>query len=377
MKKIIIALSVGFILLGFSPALASTFASGDSYNLPSGQTLNSNLYTAGGNINLSGTVNGDAFAAGGTIMSMGKISNDLNAAGGNIIVSGQVGDDLRVAGGSISVSSKVGGEALMAGGQVVLTPEAVINKDLTTSGGTVILNGIIDGNVLVYGQKVELLGTVNGNVKAMTAELVLDPKTIIKGTLSYSAPSEVQVPSGAQIGKIDYTKHEFQTKNAANRAAIGGFWFYKVIAGIVVALILYFVFRRGTTNLITGSLKKFWTKVLFGFAALILIPIAGIIVAVTFVGLPLSIMTALIYLLFFGLSTIGAGAVFGTWIFSLFNRTNPPQYRITWVTITVGIIVLSIIAIVPFLGWLVAFIFTLALLGEMWHQLYHGLVKIR
>lgn len=378
MKKTILVIVAAFMAFTALPASASIFASGNNYDLTTGQTVNSNLYSAGGNINIAGAVNGDAFLAGGSIISTGKISNDLNIAGGNITVSGPVGDDLRVTGGSVNIASKIGGEVLAGGGQVQMTSESSVNKDATFAGGSVVLNGTINGNALIYGQKVELLGTINGNAKIQTSQLTIGPQTIIKGTLNYSAPSEIQIPSSAQIGKVNFTKLVMPVKNNNQaKTFIGAFWFYKVIATIIAALILYFIFKRGTTNLVQGSLKHFWMKVLYGFATLILIPIAGLIVAVTIVGLPFSAMAALIYFLLFGIAAIGAGVVFGTWIFSLFSRTTPEEHRVTWVTIIVGIAVLSIISLIPLIGWLASLIFMLAIFGEMWHQLYHGLAKIR
>lgn len=368
----------GFIILNALPVSAAVFSGGNSYDLRGDQTINTNLYAAGGNVNLAGTVVGDVFTAGGSIMSGGKISNDLNAAGGNIIVTGQVGDDIRLTGGSINLAAKVDGEALIAGGQVQIAPEATINKDATISGGSVVLNGTINGNVLAYGQKVEIRGIINGNAKITTAELVLDPKTVIKGTLSYTAPTEIQIPSGAQIGKVNFTKQEMPTKNQGpSKALIGALWFYKLIAALIVAIIFFFIFKKGTTALVMGSLTKFWMKVLTGFATLILLPIAGIIVAITFVGIPFSAITALIYFLFICLSSIGAGVVFGTWIFSLFNKNAPSKYNVTWITIIIGILALGIIGLIPFIGWIIGFIFFLAVFGEIWILFYKGLVRIR
>lgn len=376
MKKIF-ALSLAILALFIGQnAVAAQFFGGPNPSFTSGQTFNENVYAGGGNVNMAGAVNGDLFAAGGTVVSSGNIANDLNAAGGTVVVSGNVGDDLRVTGGNLTVNAKVGGEALIAGGQIVMDSSATVNKNLMAAGEDLILNGTVNGNIVLYGTRIELRGVVNGNAKIEAQELVLGPQTVIKGTLVYSARNEAQVPSGAQIGDIQFTEKIQKTQTKAAIFGISGF-FFGLISSIIVALILYFIFPKGSTALIVGSLTNFWTKVLIGFAVLILLPAAGIIVALTILGIPFSLLAALLYFIFIGLSILGSGAAFGTWIFSLRKRGAPDRFNVSWITIVIGIILLALINVVPYVGWLVGFAFFLAVFGELWRLLFGGMKRVR
>lgn len=367
--------------LSGTAALAAEFKRGENAVLPASETVASNFYTAGGMVNIMGNVAGDAYAAGGTLFSNGKVGQDLVIAGGNVYVNNEVGDDLRAAGGNITINSRIRGEAMVAGGNIMIMPDTNITKNAYIYGGQILLNGVITGNAEIYGEKIELYGTINGNAKIKAKQLVIGPDTVIKGVLTYSAPTETVVPGTAKIGKVEYTKLAETKKSAAVHppailAGLAGFValmaVVKIISLALIALVIFLIFKKGTNAVVLGALTNFWQKVLTGFVTLVIAPLAMFLVGITFIGLPFSIMACLLYVLLLMLSCIGAGAVFGTWLFSLFKKK---ERAVNWMTVLIGSLIFSIVCVIPFVGWLVGFVFCLSLFGELLQRLYAGLKK--
>src|SRR2546426_7783819 len=83
-------------------ASAADLRQGPSVTISRGQTINDDIYAAGGTISIDGNVNGSVIAAGGTITVSGTVSRDVMVAGGTINVTGKVGGSIRAAGGDLA-----------------------------------------------------------------------------------------------------------------------------------------------------------------------------------------------------------------------------------------------------------------------------------
>ncbi|TMF59748.1 MAG: DUF342 domain-containing protein [Chloroflexi bacterium] len=85
-------------------ASAADLRQGPSVTISRGQTINDDIYAAGGTISIDGNVNGSVIAAGGTITVSGTVSRDVMVAGGTINVTGKVGGSIRAAGGNLTIN---------------------------------------------------------------------------------------------------------------------------------------------------------------------------------------------------------------------------------------------------------------------------------
>ena len=379
MKRIIIVLLAGVVLFWGSTANAAVFASGDNYVLPQTQSIDSNLYASAGSVIIAGPAKADLFLAGGSVSVTGTVAKDLYLVGGNINILNDVGEDLRVAGGNITIGAKIEGETMAAGGQIVILPTAVLNKNLYVAGGQVIIDGAITGDVFVRGGSVSILGTINGNVDIIAKQVVIGDNAVINGVLKYKSSQETIIPATAKIQNVEYSKLS-EMGHDQSGAWYAGFvlmLFLRFIITTVVALILFLIFKKGSTSLVLNTFSGFWKKVLTGFIAIILIPIAAIIVAVTIIGLPLTMITFTIYMLLHAFACLATGAVVGTWVFSLFNKDKENKFKISWVTVLVGNIVLLLLALIPVVGWICGLIFFLATFGQLFTFLREWLKRLR
>lgn len=370
-KKIFAILAIVAMILVASPTGAAEFRAGEEFALGKDKIISDNLYTAGSNVILSGKVEGDLLAAGGTILFTGEVREDLMAAGGTVSLVGIVGGDLRAAGGTVTVGGAVAGEAVLAGGEVSITEEATFEKSVIVAGGMVTFSGETKSDLQIYGDEAVINGKVTGDVWARVGKLTLGPGAVIEGSLSYEAREGATFDPAAIVrGKVDFKKLEgWQTEGRnAFWAIFWGRWLSKLLSVLAVGLILLFVFRRQTEEFVKKNLEEFGWDFLRGLAIAICLPIAAIISFFTVVGAVLGVGGLLLYFFLMVLCSALAGMALGSLVWKLVARKK--EYPFDWKTVLIGIVLMSLLKLIPYVGWVFLFVFFLAAFGGLWTMLY-------
>lgn len=378
MKKIFLVLALLFLIMPLV-ASAAVLKAGQSYTLSKDQTIAKNLYTAGNNVNLLGAAKEDVFVAGGTVIISGTVGKDLVAAGGTLIIDGNVGEDARIAGGNLTIGGKIGGELLVAGGQLNLSPDLEIKGDATLAGGNLLIDGNIGGDLSAYGGEVRIDGKIKGNVQVKTnRKLIIGSQAEISGNLDYSAPEKLTIEDGAKIkGKVTF--NELQTLKAQKaKKGLFGIWGLSWLLGLVIfltaALVINFLLRKKLEEVVGYTLANFGKETLRGFVILVVLPIAVIISFVTVIGALLGGAGLLIYILMGLLASIFAPIVLGSLIFR--KLLKKPEFGADWRSVVVGVAVMRIAQVIPYVGWILWFIFFLAAFGALFNYLYRHFRKV-
>lgn len=372
MKKIFLVLALSFLVLPFV-SLAADFKSAPAYMLGKDVVIEKNLYAAGNSINILGTAKGDVFAAGGTIMVFGSVLKDLNAAGGNLIIGNNIGEDVRLAGGVLTIGGKIGGELLAAGGQINLNPDLKVGGDAKLAGGDILVDGVISGDLSVYGGVVRIDGKINGNALVETdKKLVIGSKAEIGGNLNYSAPEKLTIEDGAKInGEVIFKEIAAKGQSVTQKGFFGIFgvaWLIGLLISLTAVLIVYFLFDKKIKEAVNYSLSNFGKEALRGFVVLVVLPIAVIISLVTVLGILLGIAGILLYSLMAIFASIFAPILLGTIIFR--KLLKKPEFGADWKSVATGVVVMKVVNIIPFIGWIFCFIFFLVAFGALFNYLY-------
>src|SRR2546422_1980520 len=82
---------VALLLFLFLPSPAFAFVPRAGENVAFSQTIQDDLYIAGGTVTVTGTVDGDVTAAGGTVTAMGRGSGAVLVGGGTLEIGGFFG----------------------------------------------------------------------------------------------------------------------------------------------------------------------------------------------------------------------------------------------------------------------------------------------
>jgi hypothetical protein len=366
MRRIFVGglVALGFLLCPIT-VLAAQFMSGDTVTVDGAKTPNENFYAAGGTVSITGAANGDVYAVGGNISLDGTVAKDAVLAGGTLVLHGAVNDDVRAVGGNVWVNNKIGGEAVLAGGNINVAQSASTSKSLTIAGGQVMVDGSVGGKTTIYGGQVTLRGHFTGPVTIEADKLTIESTAVVQGPITYKSPQEATVQDGAQLNGITYThierRHEPRRQDFG--ALFGIAWFVKLLMTLVLALVVYAVFKNTTARAVEYAGRHIGWSLLTGFIALVVAPIAIIILLVTIIGIPLAAALGATYVLALLFGKV-VGAIFiGSWIWKAVKKL--PNFPVSWLIILIGVLIYSVLWWIPVLGWLIDGLLFLVGLGSV------------
>lgn len=355
MKKKILLLLIMVLGLVAIPVHAEEldhFVAGDSVVVD--KELGKTAFVAGNSVKLSSQIDGAAFVA------------------GNIIYLNSSQDYLFAAGNNVTLDSVTAKDAFVFGN--FLTVEASNIRDLYAAGTNIIINSDITGDLYVIGESVSINARVEGNVYSATDTIMIGENGVINGKLTYSEDTKLDAKESSIIN--DTETYANKTKDIdvdvdvkVNPFAIiagkvlGGL--YRFIAMFIIAVILLALNKKAFENIkkVKQDFGTIALTALLGFAFLILLPIAAIIVMITVIGIPLSVVALIIYGLLIYLSIIPTAYYFGNLVFGKAIKNR-------FLLMLVSLVILYFIRLIPILGGLVGFISLIFGLG-----IYTTLIK--
>jgi cytoskeletal protein CcmA (bactofilin family) len=310
------------------------------------RTLGADRFAAGGTLQLGGQTSGDLVAAAGELDLEGVVGGDALAAGGRLGMRASIAQDLYAAGGRVWMSGSTGRNARIAGGYVELVPQARIAGNATVAGGDVRIRGAVDGYLQVAGGHVVLDGAVRGNVEAAAGELELGPNARIEGTLRYVSRAELRRDPAAQVRAVQRLEMKRIPEDAGERAGRALLWIWT--AGLLVLAAVFAAALPGLSAGIAATVRARWARsLLVGFVALVCIPVAALLAAVTVVGLPLALATGALYLALLLLGYVACGVSAGTLLVGQ-GRASHGGWRIA--AAVGGMLAISLLARIPYAG---------------------------
>jgi len=328
-----------------------------------------NAYFAGASVVETASVAGDLSALGGSVIAAGPVAGDVLLLAGSASARGTVAGDLRALGGTISAESRVTGDAVLLGYSVRAT-EHIGGSALIAAVDATLVDGA-GGPVTVYGNEVELGGTFGGNVRVVaTGHVTLDPGTAIAGKLIYESPEPAAIPASASIaGGVEYTNASYLPDAGTSRTlalvSVGFFLFVRILGALILAGLLAGLFPRFAELVVerayAGRARSVLLTTLLGFGILVATPVLIILLALTFVGLGLALLLGILYALLVLLAFLYAGILLG----SSFARRVSGRTIVLWRDGVLGMLSLSLIALVPFIGVAVALILAIFTAGAL------------
>ena len=328
------------VMLG-SVVVLSMLACGRSG--PLNQTrLGDDMIVRGSSVNLDerDTVSGDAILIGRDVKYHSAIGGDYLGVGGQQTIGGRIHGSVRAVGGEIHVSGVIDRNATIAGGSVVMDSTGDIGRNAYFTGGTVQLSGTVRGGLLASGGAVILDGTVDHDVEVGAGELRVGPHAVITGALRYRVPArKVHIDPAARISGT-VTALPVSTGWGPKH------WLW-MLGFILVGVVVVAVFPRFTTEAAAILAARPVRSGLVGFGWFILVPIAIIIAAVTIIGLPLALLTTLLYVVLVSVSSIPFSVWVGGRLLSGRARAGRQGAIMNFL---VGDILLLAVGLIPVLG---------------------------
>lgn len=253
-----------------------------------------------------------------TIIMSGKTNLDNTFAGDAIIMSGQT---------TFSSDTVISEDLLLLGGQQSIS--GIINKDVIVLGGEINItsDAIINGYLLALGGQVNVSGTVNDSVHIFAGQANIKNTAIIKGDLNVNA-GDISVADNAQItGEKKINVHEewkdvkntdtskfSQPARTYTRRFRQAFSLYSFLTHLLALLLLLKFFSTQINALIKKGLKKLLTTFKQGLGYLFFIPLVGILLITTIIGIPLAGFTFYVYGFSIYLSSIFTAIAIGQYL---------------------------------------------------------------
>jgi hypothetical protein len=236
----------------------------------------------------------------------------------------------------------------------LLVDRGQTTKDVVVIDGNVTVRGTVDGNVVVADGDVTLRGHVTGDVVTFGGTAALGRRAHVDGDLLYG-DKKPQVGPGARVGGEvkKFKAEEFAGGALAWRI---GVWLAVTLSMLVLGLILLALFPKAADAVASTAKARTGRALLIGLLTFFVIPILGFVALITIVGIPLGAGLLLALLPIYGVAYTASAFVVG-------RLVSKQGARI--LAFVIGVAILRVLALVPFLGGLVWFLATLLGLGAL------------
>lgn len=324
-------------------------------NIGKTEIINDDLFIGAQTVEIAGTVNGDVFVGGQTVKITGIINGNLHVGANTIDLSGKVKGNVYAGAQSILIKGSAIGGSLLAGGATVN-----IDKDST-----------IGGSILVGAGSLSIDSQIKRSVYAGTGSLTIGENARIGKDLYYESNTQTgaNISPGAKIAgsvyksEVDTAKTDINVSRKIPGMASGAKVFSTIIsfAGAIIIYLLYFkLFGKHLTQTKNIISKSFWKSLGVGFLVTIAFIPGLIILFITIIGIPVAGLAITMLSLYSYLAKIVVGVAFGDWLLQKFNW----KMSIFW-AFTIGLLVIDILKLIPFAGFLVGLVVLWTGLGAL------------
>ncbi len=258
----------------------------------------------------------------------------------------------------------------LAGKAIAQTDINVNNTNLIRVGGsvTVLANQVVENAQAIGGSVIiEPNGRVTQSATAIGGNVVLKPGARIDGE-AYAIGGKVQIAEGATIGGSNSTFGDSDDRNGMRRMHQHRYLpMYSFHAGFrilsaIVAAILGVILLRTTPSFLpnlAATVRQYpGQSGLWGMGAIVAFVILTIFLAITLIGIPLIPLFGLFVSLTSLVGSLGISLFVGQQVMKNNSWTSLQQFL-------VGLAIVTLLALIPFVGGIVVFITSIFGLGSL------------
>ncbi len=366
------------LFVPFQAMAATTFEAGDV--VAPAEISKGDVYAVGRDVQFTLPLFGDLVSAGQSISMSQPVEGDVIVAGQHINILTDVEDDVRAAGQTISIDGQIGDHMVLAGQTISLSTQTFVGGDVWLFGETVVVDGTIAGTARIEADTLIMRGTIEGDASLEVGNLELTDDASFGSNLDLAASSTVpseQVEGVIVFQKIDRVMHgeSFEEQvGALMNMAVLVFIIFSLLQAIVVGFILLWLFQKPINRTLTAAKKLGIAHFFLGAAVVVAAPFLLMLVGVTVLGIPFAILGSMFY----------AGILYFAWLFSPFylGHLLLPVKRSTkfwggFLSYGTGLLVLTLLSLIPFVGWIFVLIFYFMSVGLVAHQLWNVFLALR
>ena len=370
------ALMAPFVVMSVSysesAAALETRKGTDVVTVAEGETVNDTLLMGGDTILVKGKVTGDLFAAGQRVEIDGVVEGNLIAFAETVEIRGSVAGTVVSAASSVDVeSAALGGDLWAAGENLSIDNASTVKRNVTMAGNRLVIAGSVGKGLTTASEIVEFSGTLGEDLNAFGAEVRLLNGAKISGDARLRVENEesLQQEAGAVVdGELVFLDLP-KGQEPSNRYLSVKFYLWqlaRILSAVLVGLALIWLVPGFQTLAVEGGMEGLKAG-LVGFLSLFAIPLAAGLVAFTLIGIPLSVVAMMGWIILMYLGKIVVGLFIGR---SILDRTDHETN--TALALLLGITIVIVVVNLPWLGGLLGFVFTVLGAGLIVQRLYES-----
>ncbi len=324
------------------------------------ETIDDTLLAAGQTVTIDGTVNGDLLAFGRLVTVRGNVTGNLVTGAQRVTIEGTVGGSVLGAGENVTLeNARVGGNLYGFGNGVEVASGANVAGNAIAGGETVEIDGRVGVDLRGFGSRVNVTGAVEGDVDARAQTITLSPTSRVGGNVTVHVDSmdDLVVQDATIGGNVDVQITEREQRR--NEYETFGFYFRQIVrvgAMFLAGLLLFAAFpvlRDVTLPDATAVVRSG----AIGLAAAVTMPVAGVLLCLTVIGIPLGLLTFVLGAIGLYFSKIVMARIIGR---AVLRGPQPPHYAMSLI---VGLLIIVVAINLPWFGGIANFVLTLVGFG--------------
>ena len=343
------------------------------------------IWRAGADISVAADNHYDVWVAGALAVVRGVVAHELHAAGAELdvdtttrgdayvagaiaAVSGSYGHDLYVAGARVSIDARVAGALKAGGARVLVRPGTDVTGPTQIAGADVRFAGTTHGKTEIVGDTVVIDGRIGGDLIVRARSATIGKTAVIDGNVTFQSFNQPVIVQGAVIrGRKTMTLPHPQVSRFEAAQALFGLALFSIAAGFMAGLLLLISRRAFVERAVDRLRSRPGHSFGLGVLIFILAPAIAVLLMATIIGIPTALLLLLALPLLWLVGTVIAAFTMGDF---LVNRVPRKRgfFGELWQLI-VGLVVLSIIGIIPYVGFLTWLAALLVGLGAFWQAL--------
>lgn len=322
-----------------------------AFSFTSVHAASTDLFRTNDNVLVEENLAGSGFVAGNKIDLKADIDGILFAAGNSATISGK-SDYAFIAGNIVKVDGASFRDGFIAGSDISIS-NSKIERDLYVAGNIINITNNIGRSAYVTGNDITIDGVINGDLHVEGNVITINSNTIINGRLSYNEDATITLSKDAKVlGETTKIKSNNNFESNFKIATFGSKLldaFTSFLNMLVIGLISILLFPSLFKKIKEIENKKLFASFGFGLLTLIVCPIAALFIMITIAGFSLGLILLVLYFIGVYVSTILSA-------YKLSNLAFGNKIKNDYLLMIVGLLIVSLIKLIPIIGGLCSFI---------------------
>jgi len=269
---------------------------------------------------------------------------------------------IAVFGGNITIEkdAEVNGSIAIFGGNIFLEEETTVNGDIAVFGGSASVTGEVNGDMALFGGQATLGSDSSiDNIATFGGQVTQEPGATVSGEITNNTPPTIDAPEVPSTPNVP--------NNPDVNFNVNPFWeilstFGRAVAVAAIGMLLTLFLQPQLDRAGAALINQPFIAGGYGLIAIIVVPVVAVILAITIILIPVSLIAVMALPLAWLFGVIVIGQEVGDRFAKAINQVWAPVLS-TGLGTFVIVLLSGLVGLIPCVGWLGSSIITLLAIG--------------